>query len=202
MSWAALVRALGTRSRSACALLAWSLLAWGLLAGCLVTDKVDYTVANTPPTITSITPSALTRIPETPPLACSPRLGIELKVDVRDPDLDDKIQVRVLVNGQLFPGVGNSISASGAPARQTLTLCVPSSARFFANACNLLEVLVSSGFVEGSDFAATEIPGDLARAQLLVLASVSDEPGASSEDCLALLSQLEQQSQSDAGEVP
>jgi hypothetical protein len=174
-----------------------------VLGGCLVTEKVEYAVRNTPPAITSMSPSAITRIPERPPFVCGTQPGIELTLDVRDPDVDDEVNVRLRVNrGRLYyQGAAKTIPRSGDAQRSTTTWCVPATARAFPNACNLVEVLVSGEF-EGEAFEPTT-PGDLTTARLLVLARVSDEPGATADDCIPILAELDHQSaaaaQADAG---
>jgi hypothetical protein len=182
---------------------------WGLggamgLAGCLVTEKAEFTVRNTPPAITNMSPSAITRIPDEPPLLCGGRPGFEITLDVNDPDVDDDVEVKVRVNRRdVLDQASRSIPRSGRAQRDTTTWCVRARPSDFTNACNLLELYVSSDWV-GVNGIQPKIPGDLTEAKLLVLARVSDEPGASADDCVPILAELDRESaaaaaQTDAG---
>jgi hypothetical protein len=166
----------------------------GLLAACLVTEKVDFPFNNSPPVITSMEPDLLTHIPSTLPPLCRSSVsrderGFELTLEVRDPDVEDNLDIRMFVNDLQLASAGFSLPPNGLAQRDRYTVCVHASAQVFSRACNLLDVRVSRDFKEDKP-SEPKTEGDLGRARLLVLPAVEDLPGASSADCDALLAQL------------
>jgi hypothetical protein len=166
----------------------------GLMGACLVTERVDFPFNNSPPVILSMEPDLLTHIPSTLPPVCRSSLslddrGFELSLEVRDPDVEDNLDVRVFVNDSTRAHAGFSLPPNGLAKRDRYPVCVPADAKVFSRACNLVDVRVSRDFKEDKA-GEPKTEGDLARARILVLPAVEDLPGASSADCDALLAQL------------
>ncbi|MET0341888.1 MAG: hypothetical protein ABW252_12860 [Polyangiales bacterium] len=164
----------------------------GLLASasCLVTKDVDFSVQNSPPAVTRTSPEDFATVPETSDADCS-TVGetIFMRFDARivDIDVDQTLQARLLVNGVI---VGQGQRQIG-PARRNLPertfapFCI--SADNLREACNLVELVVSSAFdpLAAADPYATELPNDLGRTEWWVLPRAANQPAARAADCLA-----------------
>jgi hypothetical protein len=125
----------------------WRTFACGLSAlasvgqGCLVTNNVDYDRPNTPALVTKILPMDFTAV--TQDCTTNNRPGMSFTVSVYDPDLIDKLFVRVFVNNE----TPFTTRVSGTQAqRDPFTHCVPYEQLNVE--CSHVEVLVSNEFTE------------------------------------------------------
>jgi len=126
------------------------------VSGCLVTDKVEYREQNYPPRITE-RPPPIAEFPQAS--QCDPdpmdgddtEVGVAFRVEVEDPNVDDVLRQRIIVNGQ---GVSNNlpvvIPPTGKTARAPLDYCIRA-AVFRSHACNLVEVLVANDFTNSTN---------------------------------------------------
>ena len=159
-------------------------------AACLVTKGVDFEVINSPPSLGRRSPAAINA---RPPLFSDPAcqsggdqaLFMRFEASVRDIDVDQTLQARLLVNGSVVaqresgPATGNSVERTFEP------FCVEVR-RWLSLPCNKVELLVTSRFAFDSvaDPYQTAIDGDLGRLEWTVLGGALDAPDANQSECL------------------
>ena len=124
-------------------------------ASCLVTDKVSYDRANAPAQLTKLDPKDFTPVT----LNCSERdMGpstewMSFSVAVRDQDVEDQLQARILVNGDSI--ATEKLPVTGREDRDDFSYCLQKDD--LQAQCLHVEVIVSNAF---SDIQAAEDPYD------------------------------------------
>lgn len=104
---------------------------------------------------------------------------------IRDIDVDQTLQARLLVNG-LTVAQKESGPATGNPEERTFEPFCIEAGRWLTQACNRVELLVTSRFpfASSDDPYETTIEGDLATVEWYVLPSAVDDPSSNQSDCL------------------
>jgi hypothetical protein len=153
-------------------------LAW-LGQGCLVTNNVDYDRPNTPALLTKLQPTDFTAV--TKDCMDGNRSGMKFDVTVYDPDVADRLQVRVLVNGvsEYF-----NPRLAGTQATRDFTQCIDYDK--LNNGCSHVEILVSNQFVEGQPSEnpyATEDEYDIGRVEWWLLGPSENYPEVGVSEC-------------------
>ena len=159
-------------------------------AACLVTKDVDFEVVNSPPNLERVSPvGSLAWPPTSSDMACSSGNDqtrfMLFEATVRDIDVDQTLQARLLVNGDIAaqresgPATGNKVERTFEP------FCIDVR-RWLTRVCNKVELLVTSrfAFTNADDYYATALEGDLGRLEWMVLGGALDAPGAQRSDCL------------------
>ncbi len=127
-------------------------LVFGLgLAGCLVTDKIEYADQDLPPRIIVLSPGPVQAFPGSN--QCGTEIGGEAAIDgskggpwvkfmvsVSDPNVDDVLDARLLINGVLDGEHSPLIPNTETVDRGTITFCV-TGARL-QKPCNLVQLIV------------------------------------------------------------
>lgn len=171
----------------------WSAALAALACGCLVTDQAEFGEPNIPSTLEPLQPTSLARVPPDPNEECFPsseriddRTPADLTdwmvfaVKVTDANIEDQLEARLVVNGQDVNA--KEIAKTGKAYRGELRLCAK--LRTLSEACNRVEMLVSSDFhVEGRPYR-TRQEGDLARWEWSVFGLASDFPEIYPSDCV------------------
>lgn len=164
----------------------------GLLTSgaCLVTKDVDFSVDNSPPSVTRVSPKGVfARMPEVSDQDCptvTDTLFVRFDARIVDIDVDQTLQARLLVNGvpvgqgqrQIGPAPKNAQERTFAP------FCI--SADNLRDPCNLVELIVSSAFDPlAANPYETVLPNDLGRVEWMVLPEAGAQPYVGSSDCIA-----------------
>lgn len=156
--------------------------------GCLVTNKVEYGEPNFPAQVVAEEPptSSLPRVPDDPECGDTTTERddgdwMRFRFSVSDPNVEDPLLWRIIVNGDYF--TGGEFLVPGTVARGTVDLCVTED--ILRNACNLVEVLVTRRFSEEGFPYRTADPDDVGRISWLVLGRSSLFLQASALDCTA-----------------
>jgi len=159
-------------------------------AACLVTKDIDFRVENSPPSAERKAPAdSFTRVPlfsdpVCPMGAAEQTLFILFEATIRDIDVDQTLQARLLVNG-VVAAQKESGPAAGNPMERTFEPFCLEASRWLTLPCNLVELLVTSRFSFNSlDPYETISEGDLARVEWYVLPSATDAPAGNQSDCL------------------
>ena len=153
--------------------------------GCLVTDKFEYDVRNVRSHIEVVLPPTFTRVSQTDDPECAATGGMLFLAVVSDPDDDDELEARVLINGSDVNTLSRSISTPGKSNEELeVPLCVKET--HLPKECNRLELLVSRGFRVGVDRYDTRFEDDLAKVEWWILGPSGNTPGARPSDCAAL----------------
>lgn len=144
---------------------AFGLLALGLglhATGCLVTERVDFSAPNLPPSVTRVRPPP-------PPFYVLPSVGdpscppdqIAFVARIIDYDVNDNLEAVIVINGSPDTiGVQVPLTTARGMDRGEIPICVPRAR--FTRPCNYVEFLASSSFNVGRPYG-TDIPGDLGR---------------------------------------
>lgn len=182
----------------ASALLGLVLGASGLLSACLVTEKVEHEELNYAPYVRVEAPNIVSQVPafpncpgvSPPPIVNGEELPFKgpwmrFAVQVTDPNVDDVLMGRVIVNGVGPNPVSATIPTTGLPEREPIEFCLD--AAFLSRACNHVEFLVSSRFSDGVGFPYAPVQeGDVGRVAWIVRGLSRDAPTSSEDDCLSL----------------
>lgn len=164
----------------------------GSAAGCLVTDEINYDRPNTPPQVTKLKPLGFRTVPPFPEPECSPQgtgarvPWMNFPISVRDIDVDDKLQFRLMVNGRSVRT--GRIPLTGKAERDAQTYCIER--RFLGEPCLHVEILISSEFADPdgqTDPYAPFEPNDLGYAEWWVLGLAADYPEVGPGSCDPML---------------
>lgn len=154
-------------------------------AGCLVTDKVEYGAPNVPASVTIRSPRG--SIVNLPPMSeCDATLGSDgmfFRVTVSDPDVEDELDLRFIVDGVDVSNqvVGVDFPISGTEDRQ-VELCV-SKEVFSGRPCSYVEIIVSRDFKEDQKPYGTKDPRDRGLDHVLVNGDSREVPESAKSDC-------------------
>ncbi len=175
------------------------LLLTSAISACLVTDKIEPNEQNFPPYVSVEAPQVVSQVPAFPncPGVSPPPIvdGEELPfrgpwmrfvVHVSDPNIDDALTGRVIVNRANGPNPASApIPVTGTQDRRPIEFCLDAS--YLGRACNHVEFLVSNRFSDGQGFPyAPEQEGDVGRVEWIVRGISRDSPASSEDDCLDL----------------
>jgi len=162
-------------------------------ASCLVTDKPEFGEPNVPASLRIVRPATFTRVtPIEDPLCATSssstgpvnidRQQMGFEVEVFDANIADKLETRLLVNGD-YAGE-EDVPTTGEVARGLKRVCLAK--RELKNACNHVELVVSRGFKGPGRYRATD-PEDLAIAEWWVLPAAAQNPMANGDACAGLI---------------
>ena len=149
-----------------------------VVQACLVTTDVDYNRPNTPAMVTKLDPKDFTAVVSD---CKESQSGMRFRVGVFDPDVEDKLQARVLVNGKTVDG--DRVTGTQAQ-RDTFSSCVPYTALNVA--CSHVEIYVTNEFVEiqpGEHPTDTVDPHDVGSVEWWLLGPVDNFAEIGVGDC-------------------
>lgn len=161
------------------------------VGACLVTDKVEYGEPNFPPLVVKVQPSDSTlsvRVPSSPQCgedtdpSRTSGLWMTFAVLVSDPNIDDGLTYRLLVNGR--QAGGGSIPRTDRAERGEFRVCATRDN--LSAACNRVDFLVSRQFDEGKLPYGTVEENDLGKVSWLVLGNAIEYPEIYQSDCDAV----------------
>jgi hypothetical protein len=161
-------------------------LVW-LTSGCLVTEHPEYREDNVPAHLVPVGPKDFIAVPSRPDIACDTSMSLEdttpwmaFTVEVSDPNFEDILEARLVINGQVIDGASRPIARTGEAKRRPLVMCAK--LKELSALCNRVEILVSSGFYFRGVYE-TDVDGDLAVWRWWVLGQTKDFMDARPSDC-------------------
>jgi len=157
-------------------------------SSCLVTNDVEFKVVNSPSSVIRTSPEAFDRVPPASDPDCVPVDGhvvMQFEAAIRDNDVDQKLQVRIFVNGEYALATDAPPATMAIPDRVlSNNICIDANMRF-NRACSYVEVLVSSEFNDDPGKQSEPLlPGDIGRAEWFVLGDARNFPYAGPVSCM------------------
>jgi hypothetical protein len=158
-----------------------------LSAACLVTSTVDYNTPNTPPQLMKVGNPGFRSVPTTPEPTCAVNGSegttpwLRFAVTVRDPDADDDLFGRVIING--VHAYTSTVKGTGNVMREPFEYCATKDELY--QKCLHVEILVTRNFSEfgGKDPYGTEDPLDVGYAEWWLVGPTDDFPEVSVASC-------------------
>ena len=156
------------------------MLAWSCMS-CLITDTIDFTEPDLPPSLHAVRPSfPIARVSELKGLAgCDPDEAT-IEYEVSDPNIDQELEYGVEVNGLVLTGAGD-LGPEGTLKRTPPALCINESS--LQQACNVVLLMVSTEIEVANSSLQPANEDDMAQLVWFLLGSEAGDGAL--EECLS-----------------